>query len=462
MPSVVLAVLLMASGVRVASAQDAHEARFAEALAMFEAGDYGRAYDGFHALYNMRPLHSHTTAALLMAGKSLYREERYEMCIQLLGRFHSEHRSSSYLGEAERVIAYARLKLRHAEVRSSAFLLGVALPLNVADPATTQKLFNGIHVAVQQHNQRGGRPVRIVFRDTHASRNGVRDAVQALVGQGVDAIIGPLYSSDVRRAAPIADAAGIVMVAPMANADGITGPWRHVFQANLSFAERGRFVAQQAVQRLGYETLGIVSEKGRGRSEEMARGFAEEASAQGATVVFNLKLDATQDWMRIPGLVGLDTLRSIEALYLSVHQENTREEHRAVAGVLTRLGRLSDMPHILGTESWGGVSVSTFAEQLDISYGDVFHVRRMRSEERTFQREYRALAGAMAPDRLAYVGFDVASFLIELMAMGGSLVDQMAHRAYEGLGTRIQFDANRRNTAMFLMHLDARGSRLAR
>ncbi len=457
----ILAAFITVTFVSAVFAQQRAEEAFADALSAFESEDYNRAYAGFLALYEMEAAHNRT-AALLMAGKSLYRRGSYQESIDLLARFRSEHPGSSYLAEAEQVMAYARLRLRSAETAAGALRLGVALPLGVRDPSATQALFNGIRIAVEQHNQSGGPPVQIIFRDTHRSRGGAPDAVKALAGQGVDAIIGPLYSGDVKSAAPVAEQAGVVMVAPLANAEDVTRGWRHIFQANPTFAGRGRFVAQQAVQRLGYRTLGIVSEVGKGRSAEMARGFEEEALAQGAEVLFHLKLSSPQDWMRIPDLISADTLHGVGALYLPVHRPNASEEVSLVEAILSRLGRVAGAPHILGTELWADVSVSTFASRLDISYGDIFHVRRMRPDVRAFQRSYRMVDPGQAPGRLGYVGHDVASFLIAQMMKGGSLVWQVAGaRAFEGLGTRIRFDENHQNTAMYLLHLDAQGSRLA-
>ena len=444
-------------------AQTPSEERFTAALEAFEAEAYDRAYAEFVALYRQEPVHDHTAAALLMAGKALYRRGRYQESMDLLEQFRVALPRSRYLAEAEQVIAYARLRLRHGEVRAGALRLGVALPLSVTDPSTTQALFNGIHVAVELHNQRSARPVQIIFRDTHGSRNGAYDAVRALIGQHVDAIIGPLYSGDVKRVAPVVDEAGVAMVAPLANAANVTGNWRHVFQVNPTFAERGRFMARQAIRRFGYTRLGIVSEPKVGRSEAMARGFEEEVLAQGAEVAFHLRLDSERDWARIPELMSPDTLTSVEAVYLPLHQASTNQEIRVIESVLTRLGRVQGAPHILGTESWGDVSVGSFANRLKISYADVSHVRRMRPDVRAFQRQYRVLGVSGLPDRLAYVGYDVASFLIGLMDVGEPLVDAIGRGTpYEGLGTRIQFDSQRQNTAMFLLHLDGRGSRLAR
>ena len=456
-----LTLLMVAVG--IAHAQAPVEVRFSAALEAFEAEDYKRAHDAFLALYHHQPEHYRTEAALLMAGKSLYRLQHYQQALTLLERFGTERPNSVHRAEAEQVMAYARL-LKYAGQGNGVLRLGVALPLSIVDARATQALFSGIYVAVELHNRRRGvRPVQIIFRDTHASRNGAYAAVQNLVGQQVDAIIGPLYSDDVRRAAPVADQAGVVMMAPVANAVEVTGTWRHVFQASPTFEERGRFMARAAVRRLGYTKLGIVTAAEAGPAAAMVRGFDEERRALGAEVVFRHKLDSVFDWARISDLVSMDLLTGVEALYLPVRHESSAQEIRLVELMLTRLGSMPNAPHILGADSWRDVQVSASAKSLRISYAEVFHVREMQSSVRTFQHEFRALFPSGVQDHLAYVGFDVTSFLLEMAASAGELVEAIRRSPrYEGLGTRIEFDANRQNTALYLMHLNAQGGHLAR
>jgi len=436
------------------------EERFSEALTAFEAEDYSRAHGAFLALYRIEPSHDYTTAALLMAGKSLYRMGHYQESIDALYLFLSRYAESDYLREAEQVIAYARLRLRHEEEQEGVLRLGVAMPLNVKDPSTTQALFNGIHVAVNGHNQSGAQPpVRIIFRDTHRSRDGAYEAVRSLLDQDVDAIIGPLYSDEVKRTASLVDAAGVVMVAPLATAPDIVSSGFYVFQVSPSFEERGRFMARQAVQRLGHRVLGVVSESEQGRSVEMARGFEVEAAALGAEIAFHHKIDAPQDWTRISEDLGEEALASISALYLPVHRPSVAEERGLVEAMLMRFGTMSGLPDILGTKSWADIQLRTAGNTLNIFYADAFHVRPLRSEVRRFHSDYQAI-GLGAPDHLAYVGFDVASFLIGRMLQEEPLVRQLMQAGvFEGVGTRIHFGPGRSNKTMFLLKIDDRGTR---
>ena len=448
---------LMAGSVAVAYAQDDP---FQQALAAFESGAYEEAYQGFVAHYGQDSAGPNATAALFMAGKALYRSGAYTEAINHLTRLLARHPATRYREEAEEVIAFARLRQRNQEAQI--WRLGVALPLNVADPSTTQALFNGIHAAVALHNDQGRTQVEIVFRDTHERRGGAADAVRELISADVDAIIGPLNSADVRRVARVADAARTVMVAPLASGQGITANYRHVFQASPSPREHGRFVARAAIQQLGFTRLGVVSEIGRERSEEQARGFAEGASALGVDVEFHLEITSPDDWERIPELVSSDTLRRVEALYLPVHGESVMADRRIVESMLVRLGLAPQAPVILGTNRWREVTIRLSPRELTIYYPDPLHIRSMRTNVRSFAARYRALGLGRGPSRFAYIGYDVASLLLDGLAKGGNLLQHMERpMPYEGAGIRMRFNEDGTNTALFLMHLNSQGNRLA-
>ena len=446
-----------ASILGVGYAQPSVEEQFEEALEAFEREDYARANEEFWRLYVTDPVHDYTTASLLMSGKSLYRMSRFEGAIEVLSIFSSEHSDSRYFREASRVIGYSE---RALGLQESVLHLGVALPLNITDPSTTQQLFNGIHLAVNVHNSRNDRlPAKLIFRDTHLSRDGSMDAVRLLANSNANAIIGPLYSSDVSSAARMANTAGIVTVAPLANDGSVASSGDYVFQVTPSFEDQGRIMARMAMVDLGHSVVGVVSEGVSGRSAQMAEGFEEEANRRGATVAFHLKVDSPADWLRLPELIGAKALSDIDALYLPVHRSGDRaepnmvQEKKAVEDILTSLAPLELSMDILGIETWKGVHILSDMDGMDIYYGAVQYTSEgdpsMRRLTSVYRRQFRD-----DPTDLALVGFDVASFLLDWMSQDKSLENPPD---YEGTIIRIGFDENGANTAMHLISLDRSG-----
>ena len=434
-------------------------------MSAFEAANYRRALDYFERVYQRRPVHSRTAAAVVMAGKALYRTGAYQRCLNLLRDFGRDFPASKYRAEAGRVYAYAELQLQHASSRRDAVRLGVALPMNVDDRTLTQALFNGIHVAVRERNGAGERQVRIVFRDTENSEIGARRAVASLVDENVDVIIGPLYSEEARGAAAEAERAGVVLVAPLATGEEITEGRRYVFQANPTIVRRGAYLARWAIEYRGFTRLGIVVDRSDELSRQMAEGFYREVTRLGAGVAFYTRLYSPMDWPRLTELVAPDMLESADAVYLPVHADLERDALRFATEALAELKSLPRSPYVLGSEAFGHVAWGPQTGSVQATFVDTYRETVNSPEGQRFSRRFRDLSQGMQPGRLAVAGYDVTRLLLDLLLKETRypLITRLERAApYDGLGTRIHFARGQRNEAMFLYHANAEGIRLAR
>jgi branched-chain amino acid transport system substrate-binding protein len=431
------------------------EVVFAQGLQAFEAADYPTAYLRFREAYEQYPLHRKTTAATLMAGKALYRNGEYESAVALLTAFLQDYPRSGYREAAGRTLGFAQQKVREEQRRNEALRLGIALPMNRNDTPLTQELFNGIRLAVEEHNRTAQRPVQMIFRDTKNTPLGARQAVMALVDERVDVIIGPLYSGEAQAAAGTAEREGVVLVAPLATDEDVARGRRYVFQANPTITLRGAVMARFAFNDLRLRTVGVVAESGNSISERMAEGFQEEARRLGADVVFFQFLSGSRDWAHLSDLIGQEMMAQIDAIYLPLHRDFDRDAYRLIQETLNDLDRLASPPRVLGGSKWHDVPFKSQASAFGVTYTDVFYVDASLPDVQTFQRRYRNLAGGQQPDRLAYVGFDVTQYLIRhLVQQTGEALPEALRDAdlYQGLGTRIHFNDDNANEALFLLH----------
>ena len=430
------------------------EALFEEALQAFETENYAIAYQRFREVYERYRLHRKTTAAILMAGKALYRNREYDRAVEVLTMFLREYPTSGYRADAGRTLGFAQQKQREAELRADAIRIGIALPMSTDDQALTQSLFTGIRLAVDEYNRRALRPITMVFRDSRNTKAGARQAVATLVEEDADVIVGPLFSNEAEEAARTAEREGVVLIAPLATDEGIARGRRYVFQANPTISERGAFMARMALDNLQVRRLGVVAESGNSISERMAEGFYEEALRLGADVVFYELLSSSRDWTQLPDIIGNETLSSVDAVYLPVHRNRDRDAHRIMQETLSSLSRLSNPPRVLGGSKWHDVSFRGQAQALDVTYADVFYVDDARAEVGTFKRRYRELSGGQQPGRLGYVGYDVATHLILHLTQRREepLADLLeASAVFQGLGTRIKFNQEHGNESLFLL-----------
>src|SRR5690606_26137338 len=159
-------------------------------LDRYRAGNYSGAHAAFTRVTDEYAYNARTTAAHLMAGKAAYAEGDFERAISTLTTFLRLYPESRYATEAERVRRLAIQGGPPAPAAAPPFDLGVVLPASGDTDYLAQALFNGIRLAVDEHNAaRADRPVRLVFRDTGGEAEGAVEAVRLVVDAGADAIV---------------------------------------------------------------------------------------------------------------------------------------------------------------------------------------------------------------------------------------------------------------------------------
>ena len=356
----------------------------------------------------------------------------------------SQYPESRYAAEARRVLGNATSG--GVGGRGLPFDLGVVLPIAGENGYLGQALFNGIRIAVDEHNQGARRPVRMVFRDSRGTGEGASQAVEGVVAEGADAIVGPLFSAEAGPAGDAAEAARVVLVAPLATDAEVSEGRRYVFQANPTFPARGRAMARYATGRLGARRLGVASQRGT-FGADMAAGFAAEARRLGATVSFEESLADGGDWQDLDREVGAGALGAVEAVYLPVTGENAPGY---AADALRALDALNRAPRPLGNTEWEGLSSSTGrASRLGAVFTQDFFVAPGAADG--FGRTYRQLSG-IGQDRLSLIGYDLARFLLAQVGEEGELADALRRAPrFDGLGNRYAFDGGQVNGALFVL-----------
>lgn len=188
---------------------------------------------------------------------------------------------------AERIAA-----LRGVVTNRSSVKLGVALPLMTAgDPSAVKQLgtevYEGVQIALAEYaaDPSNRMKVSLEVRDTEREPDAAARAVRELAADfGVIGIVGPVFSTEALAAAEVAQASGIPLVTPTANAVGIAAKGPMVFQANADYDVRGRAMARFAVQKRGMTRLAVLAPEGT-YATTLANSFIDEARALGARVL---------------------------------------------------------------------------------------------------------------------------------------------------------------------------------
>ena len=433
---------------------DDAELIFEQALDAFEEENYGMAYRRFQLVVRDYRLHRKTTAALLMAGKALYRSGQYEQAVEVLSELINQYPSSSYLEEARRTRRFAQQALDGPGQGGRTIQLGVLLPPAEGESAAqTQALFNGVHLAVEAANEIGGRPVRMIFRNTGSN---ARQAASSLIEAGADAIIGPLFSEQAEAAGQVAEEAGVVLMAPLATDPAVGRDRRYVFQANPSVSMRGRLMARFVVNSLiTVDRVGVVGQADNSTSEQMASSFREEVGRLGEQLAFYKLLPNAVGWRNLASQVGTGIMQQADAVYMPIAGNDAET---LVSAALSSLDRMDERMRVLGNSAWHGIPVKQQASKHNTTYANVFYVDEERGQVQSFRRRYEELAGRPpsggVAERLAYTGHDVARFLItSLQKEADQPLTETLHEQppYQGLGIRLNFENSNMNEALFYL-----------
>jgi ABC-type branched-subunit amino acid transport system substrate-binding protein len=432
------------------------ELMFEQGLAAFERGEYQRAAERFRLVNDYR-LNRKTTAALVMEGKALLRLARYQAAIDVLTTLLDRYPNTSYREEAERILEVARTRRREDGARVDTLRLGVALPTTDEAVGLTQALFNGIRLAVDEHNglrrryvpppglrasvdsfgvartaevygdslaeaegrttvttatdtlrvdslkvvtEQQGRPdwvAKMHFRRVGDGADGARAAVDSLVQiDNVDVVLGPLFSATARAAGAVAERARVPLVAPLATDESVSEGRAYVFQANPTIPLRGRIMARFAARSLLTESVSIIYERDSRYGEQMAQGFRAEAREQGLQLPFVLPLDNPREWSRLPEALEADTTIT-DSMFAATEAFYVPVVGRNASGkiqdALTGLGRLNTTARVLGNSAWHNLTVRKEASAFTATYANDFYVDTSRPEVQDFIRDYRLLTG---------------------------------------------------------------------
>ena len=421
---------------------------FSVGLEQFTQGDYAQSQALFDRVINeFRPNRS-TTAAVIFAAKSAYRQKKYELVRAYLNGFAISYASSSYLDEAKRMdeLALGAMQIVSADVVD----IGVILSLDRDERQQTQEIFNGIRLAIDENNKVSqNKPIRMVFRDIDGGATAARKAVRELAAAKVTAILGTLFSEEALAAADEANKLSTVFIAPLATDDDITQGKPFAFQANPSMKTRGAAMARFVKNGLRLDNVAVIlAADERKISERQADGFLTAASELGLTITMVNVLPSENSLYSLADTLPSDTLNQSDVIYIPLA---SRTPVATVGSILSNLDRMNKNIRVIGNEGWQDLPQKTYASAYLATYGSAYWVDPSNTGFAVFSRSYKALSDK-DPDKLAVTGYDVTRFVLKAIneAGSGSIEQKMRDMdQFEGLGIRIHFDGQNINQALF-------------
>ncbi len=131
---------------------------------------------------------------------------------------------------------------------SSTPIIAVLLPLKSSPEGevskTISEILEGIKFAASGYNKNHTEKIGLLIKSTSGDTSQIEKIKEEITGiPSVKAIIGPVYSNEVKKTLAVFKGTGIPIISPTATDDSLTDIYPDFFQANPSFSERGEIMA---------------------------------------------------------------------------------------------------------------------------------------------------------------------------------------------------------------------------
>jgi branched-chain amino acid transport system substrate-binding protein len=304
-----------------------------------------------------------------------------------------------------------RQKLKQKQISDTSVpVIAALLPLTKSgsneEVTAAKEILEGIKFAISEYNSSNESQVGLLVRNTQNNPAVIEDIKKEFDRiQSLKLIIGPIFSDEVRAALRVFSNSNIPIVSPTATDDELTGMNDLFFQANPSFAMRGRGMAQFIFFREKKRKIGVLNAM-EGYSSAIALGFTSEFERLGGEIVvretYNSGSFEIQDQVR-----RLAGYKDIDGLFIPLSD-------KADAPVIINELMMNNIHlPVYGNQDWfftkitsnlsGLTAPLTFTSDHFIDYNDPGY--------QEFSQKFSSVTGMEANRNVLY-GYDAARFIL--------------------------------------------------
>ncbi|MBW7887751.1 MAG: ABC transporter substrate-binding protein [Bacteroidetes bacterium] len=200
---------------------------------------------------------------------------------------------------------YFRLQARNDD--SNVVTIAALLPLqkNISEVTREKRIassvLDGIQFAILEYPLRNPSQhvtVNLEIRDSERNKEILKQQCDTLIAKDdILAILGPLFSDQVRDAAALLQVSGIPLITPTATDDGLTDINQNIFQSNVSNSTKAKTLAQYVINQLGAKKIAILGSDAPA-SAVSADSFKDEVKRLGGEVVIDKRFSQRQTDLR--------------------------------------------------------------------------------------------------------------------------------------------------------------------
>lgn len=300
------------------------------------------------------------------------------------------------------------------ESAASSPIIGVLLPLDKPKDGSSvgpgDEILQGIKFAVAEYNDNHKEKIGLVIRNTERKQETIENIKKEFAAlPSLKAVIGPIYSDEVRETLEAFKDTDIPIISPTATDNGLTELYPNFFQANPSFRVRGEVMAQYIYYVVNKRKISVLSAVD-GYSSMLANAFIDEFENLGGDILTRQTYHSnTVSLSDQVSKIAADSL-TLDGVYLPL------SDKRDVPAILSQFVQDSLYVPIYGNQDWflaKGYETSpelsdklTFTSDYFIDYNSPLY--------RDFSKKFFAKTNSDA-DRNVLYGYDTAEYLLSLM-----------------------------------------------
>ncbi|MBV9107145.1 MAG: ABC transporter substrate-binding protein [Verrucomicrobia bacterium] len=303
----------------------------------------------------------------------------------------------------------------------------------------------GIQLAIDQANSSGGvlgKKIDLLTEDNQSQPGQTSTIVRKFVAQDkVIAIIGDLTSSATLEGGPIAQAAKIPMVTPLATNPKVTEIGDYIFRICFIDEFQGRVMARFALENLKSKKAGILTDTKQDYSVGLS-GFFKGAFVNGSGEVVREQSYSSGDTDFRAQLTSIKAAGPDVVFLPGYYPE--------VGIILKEARQLGITVPFLGCEAWDSPTLIQVAGKAadGCYFSNQFSADDPNPAVREFTKVYRDRFGSL-PDNFAALGYDAANVVLDAINRAKStdsiaLRDAIARtKDFPGVSGHITIDAQR-------------------
>jgi branched-chain amino acid transport system substrate-binding protein len=328
-------------------------------------------------------------------------------------------------------------------------LIGVMLPLfsnnSAGDKTPVTEILDGIKFAVSQYNRTHSNRIGLVIRDTERNNDKIREIANEFKNiSSIKTVLGPIFSDEVVAAADAFAGSNIKIFSPTATDNDLAHFDNNVYQANPSFAVRGKTMADFVFYNEKKLKMGVINSS-TGYSQKLADAFITEYENLGGQVLTHQIYSANSIEITQQINQMLPFANSLEGIYAPISDKND------ATVILSSLVLDSLYLPMYGNQDWflaKGMETSTTLSNNLVMTSDYFIDFKDQKFEDLSKKFFTETGNEM--NRNVLYGYDAANYLLQILDETNNDPNKMAQFIYSGFSFKgihndLLFDDNHVN-----------------